>query len=101
VVEGQRHQVFGFGAGDQHGGGDAEPQRVEFAVTDEVGDRDPFAAAADEFAKGLTLRAAGLGAERRVKFDARAPQRVGQEDFGVEPRRIAAALPKKVGRPAQ
>jgi len=101
VIERQRDQVLGLGARDQHRRGDLQPQRIELAMPDQVGDRDPFAASFDQLAKSLTLRAAGLGVECRVEFDSATIQGVSEEHFGVQPRRVTVTLTEEIGRPLQ
>lgn len=101
LVDGFDDQVLGFGPRHQHVFVDANRDRIELSIADQLGDGGTFAASPDEFTKGDALFFFGNLVERRVEFDALATTRMGEQNFRIQSRRLAALFPEEVRGPFQ
>ena len=85
AIDRQCHQQFGFRSGNQDVFIDAEGKRIEFAVTDEVGNRFTGCPFPNPASKGGQLFVGGHLVKSRIEFDSLTATCLGQQDFGIQP----------------
>ena len=100
-IEKRDDDQFGLRPRDEHARTDFETERIELPPPDEIGHRRSLRPLADQFAEGGPLLLVRHVFEGRIELDPLAAQGLGQQDFGVQPRRVGPATLEIVGRPLQ
>ena len=91
------HEHLGVGIGHQDIGGDLEVQAHELFVSDEVRNRLAFGSARDEGPVSAQLRLGERAIELQVQIEPPHPQRMREQELGVEPGRVGTVLLEVVG----